>query len=59
MRVLVNFAFALISSSYQIVEMTPGDKDLWTRTTALKKRNSGLQVFLSIGGWLLFNALEI
>jgi GH18 family chitinase len=48
---LVNFAFALISSSYEIVEMTSGDSDLWSRTTALKKRNVGLQVWLSIGGW--------
>ncbi|KAF9559713.1 hypothetical protein CPC08DRAFT_505392 [Agrocybe pediades] len=47
----VNFAFALISDTYQIIEMSPGDRDLWTRTTALKKRNLALKVFLSIGGW--------
>jgi GH18 family chitinase len=47
----VNFAFALISSSFELIEMAPGDKDLWSRTTALKKRNSQLEVWLSVGGW--------
>ncbi|EPS92645.1 hypothetical protein FOMPIDRAFT_1137511, partial [Fomitopsis schrenkii] len=31
--------------------MAPGDDLLWTRTTALKQRNSALKVFLSVGGW--------
>ena len=31
--------------------MTPGDAQLWSRTTALKKYNPSLRVFLSIGGW--------
>ncbi|KAJ7062148.1 glycosyl hydrolases family 18-domain-containing protein [Mycena amicta] len=48
----VNFAFALISGdSYNVIEMSPGDASLWARTTALKKNNVGLKVFLSIGGW--------
>ena len=47
----VNFAFALVSSSFEIVEMTPGDADLWKRTTALKQQNPSLKVFLSVGGW--------
>ncbi|KAJ7114949.1 hypothetical protein C8R44DRAFT_984268 [Mycena epipterygia] len=47
----INFAFALISSSFNVVEMSPGDSDLWKRTTALKSRNPTLKVFLSIGGW--------
>ncbi|KAK7014298.1 chitin-binding type-1 domain-containing protein [Favolaschia claudopus] len=47
----VNFAFALISNSFTIIEMTPGDANLWSRTTNLKKRNPTLKVFLSIGGW--------
>ena len=45
----INFAFALISSSFQVIEMTPGDSDLWRRTTALKKGRPALSVFLSIG----------
>ncbi|KAK6987473.1 chitin-binding type-1 domain-containing protein [Favolaschia claudopus] len=47
----INFAFALISDSFTITEMSPGDAALWIRTTALKKNNVALKVFLSIGGW--------
>ncbi|KAF7339152.1 hypothetical protein MVEN_01992300 [Mycena venus] len=47
----INFAFALISSSFNVVEMAAGDSDLWKRTTALKSRNPTLKVYLSIGGW--------
>ncbi|KAF8908652.1 hypothetical protein CPB84DRAFT_1843537 [Gymnopilus junonius] len=47
----INFAFALISSSFQVIEMSPGDSDLWRRTTALKEGRPALKVFLSIGGW--------
>ncbi|KAJ7788976.1 glycoside hydrolase superfamily [Mycena olivaceomarginata] len=47
----INLAFTLISSSFNIVEMTKGDSDLWKRTTALKRRNPTLKVFVSIGGW--------
>ncbi|PPQ76922.1 hypothetical protein CVT26_001383 [Gymnopilus dilepis] len=31
--------------------MTPGDSELWRRTTALKKGRPALKVYLSIGGW--------
>ncbi|KAF9480725.1 hypothetical protein BDN70DRAFT_992516 [Pholiota conissans] len=47
----VNFAFALISSSFQVVPMNPGDEALWSRTTNLKSNAPVLKVFLSIGGW--------
>ncbi|KAJ7300594.1 hypothetical protein DFH08DRAFT_725187, partial [Mycena albidolilacea] len=47
----INFAFALISNSFNVVEMAAGDTDLWKRTTALKSRNPTLKVYLSIGGW--------
>ncbi|KDR74915.1 hypothetical protein GALMADRAFT_141231 [Galerina marginata CBS 339.88] len=47
----INFAFALLSSSFKVIEMTAGDSDLWRRTTALKKGRPSLKVYLSIGGW--------
>ena len=47
----INFAFGLLSSTFEIVEMTKGDSDLWKRTTALKQTWPSLKVFLSIGGW--------
>ncbi|KAJ7779317.1 glycoside hydrolase superfamily, partial [Mycena maculata] len=52
----LNFAFAYISSSFEVIEMTPGDSSLWTETTALKSRNPALKVFLSIGGWTFNDA---
>jgi hypothetical protein len=33
------------------MEMSPGDTDLWLKTTAGKQRKSDLKVWLSIGGW--------
>ncbi|KAJ7021249.1 hypothetical protein C8F04DRAFT_973044 [Mycena alexandri] len=52
---IVNFAFAYISDSFEVVEMTSGDSKLWTETTALKSQNPALKVFLSIGGWTFNN----
>ncbi|KAJ6503678.1 hypothetical protein C8R45DRAFT_1209318 [Mycena sanguinolenta] len=47
----LHFAFAYVSSTFEAIEMTPGDSELWSETTALKSRNPSLKVFLSIGGW--------
>ncbi|KAF9480694.1 hypothetical protein BDN70DRAFT_992496 [Pholiota conissans] len=47
----VNFAFALISDSFQVIPMDAGDEALWQRTTNLKSNAPALKVFLSIGGW--------
>ncbi|KIJ58948.1 glycoside hydrolase family 18 protein [Hydnomerulius pinastri MD-312] len=47
----VNFAFASISNSFQVVEANPGDSQLWQRTTNLKSQDPTLEIFLSIGGW--------
>lgn len=47
----INFAFALISSNFEVIPMNSGDQDLWSRTTNLKANAPALKVFLSIGGW--------
>ncbi|KAJ6483100.1 hypothetical protein C8R45DRAFT_931729 [Mycena sanguinolenta] len=39
----VNFAFAYISDTFEVISMTPGDSNLWTQTTALKARNPSLK----------------
>lgn len=36
--------------------MTGTDSDIWSRLTALKETNPGLQVWLSIGGWMMNGA---
>ena len=41
--------FILRASSFQVVEATLGDSQLWQRTTNLKGKNPALKVFLSIG----------
>ncbi|KAJ6503718.1 hypothetical protein C8R45DRAFT_973542 [Mycena sanguinolenta] len=51
----LNFAFGYISSSFEVIEMAPGDSKLWSETTALKSQNPSLKVFLSIGGWTFNN----
>lgn len=45
----INYASAVIDSSFHIAQMSPGDTDLWLRTTALKIGRPDLKVFLSIG----------
>ena len=47
----VNFAFALISDTFEVTTMNPGDEELWSSTTNLKANAPALKVFLSIGGW--------
>jgi hypothetical protein len=54
----INFAFALISSTFEVIEMTKGDSDLWRRTTALKEGRPALKVFLSIGTHWVFIDLQ-
>ncbi len=54
----VNFAFALISDTFEVTTMNPGDEELWSRTTNLKANAPALKVFLSIGGWT-FNVRKI
>ena len=47
----INYAFALVGSDNRISSMNSYDTNLYPRVTALKKRNSGLKVFIAIGGW--------
>lgn len=47
----LNFAFALIGSDGKISQMNSFDAELYPRFTNLKSTNSGLKVFISVGGW--------
>ena len=38
-------------STFAVAPMSPGDPELYTRFTALKNTNPGLQTWISIGGW--------
>ncbi|KAJ7112289.1 glycoside hydrolase superfamily [Mycena epipterygia] len=51
----INYASAVIDSSFKIIQMSSGDTALWSRTSALKTSRPGLKVFLSIGGWTFNN----
>ncbi|KAL2266866.1 hypothetical protein VTJ83DRAFT_4143 [Remersonia thermophila] len=48
----LNFAFASIDPvSFQIVPAQAEDVPLYSRLTALKRRDSALKVYIAIGGW--------
>lgn len=48
----LNFAFASIDpSTFQVVPADQGDVALYSRLTALKKKDPNLKVFIAIGGW--------
>ena len=47
----INYAFALVGADNRISAMNSYDTNLYPRVTALKKRNSGLKVFIAVGGW--------
>ncbi|RDB25300.1 Chitotriosidase-1 [Hypsizygus marmoreus] len=48
----LNFAFAFIDpSSFKVAPMSSNDPALYSRFTALKNTNPGLETWISIGGW--------
>ncbi|KAL1867744.1 hypothetical protein VTK73DRAFT_4029 [Phialemonium thermophilum] len=48
----INFAFGYIDpSTYRVSSMDATTGSLYSRVTALKARNRGLQVWISVGGW--------
>lgn len=48
----LNFAFASFDpKSFQITPMDSNSASLYGRTTALKNKWSGLEVWISVGGW--------
>ncbi|RDB24966.1 Chitotriosidase-1 [Hypsizygus marmoreus] len=48
----LNFAFAFIDpSSFKVAPMSSDDPALYSRFTALKNTNPGLETWISIGGW--------
>jgi chitinase len=50
----INAAYAWIDpDDFTVAYMTGTDSLIWSRLTALKETNPGLQVWLSIGGWMM------
>lgn len=48
----INFAFLYIDPDlYTITPMETSQQELYSRVTALKKRNKDLEAWISIGGW--------
>ena len=53
----INATYAWIDpDNFTVAYMTGTDAQIWSRTTALKETNPGLQVWLSIGGWMMNSA---
>jgi chitinase len=56
----INAAYAWVDpDNLTIAYMTNTDDDIWRRLVALKQTNPGLQVWLSIGGWLMNSQTEL
>ncbi|KAJ5608926.1 glycoside hydrolase family 18 protein [Penicillium herquei] len=48
----LNYAFAFVDpTSFEVAPMSSGDEALYSRFTALKTYNPGLETWISIGGW--------
>ncbi|KAJ5113892.1 glycoside hydrolase family 18 protein [Penicillium angulare] len=48
----LNYAFAFVDpNSFEVAPMSSGDIALYSRFTALKTYNPGLETWISIGGW--------
>ncbi|KAJ6020329.1 glycoside hydrolase family 18 protein [Penicillium canescens] len=48
----LNYAFAFVDpTSFEIAPMSSGDTALYSRFTALKTYNPGLETWISVGGW--------
>lgn len=53
----LNFAFAMIDpTSFAIAPMQETDVPLYSRFTALKTLNPGLETWISVGGWSMNDA---
>lgn len=50
----INFAFALVNpKTFHIAPMNASTAALYSRVTALKNRQPGLEVWIAIGGWAM------
>ena len=48
----ITFAFAFIDpQTFKVSPMAANQVDLYKRTTGLKETNSGMEVWIAIGGW--------
>ncbi|KAL1961763.1 hypothetical protein VTN77DRAFT_1089 [Rasamsonia byssochlamydoides] len=53
----LNFAFAYVNpSTFAVAPMSADQVALYSRTTALKQLNPGMEVWISIGGWSMNDA---
>lgn len=55
----INAAYAWIDpDNYTVTTASAQNPEIWTRLVSLKETNPGLQVWISIGGWMMNSPIQ-